>query len=318
MRVVGVSSGASAPEELVDNLVEFFRARGTTDISRVRGPARGRALHAAEADPAGHDRCRRGIALRKLLGALLVLASTAALVLPSSRCGPRSRTRCTATSARCRSQLRDLGVWGAIVLVALILIHAVVFFPAEIANATAGLVFGFWVALPRAGRVARVRGRPRVVACVRSGGRSRGALRGRGAARKRRRRVSGPSAAAARAASRGSCRSCPSASSATSPARRACRSGATRGRARSACCRSPRPPLPRARARFAVRLGSAAVARGRDDGRLALLTVRWRAADGAAAHRPASGAASSASGAAGRSAPNASRPRRRRSRHRPP
>jgi 4-hydroxy-3-methylbut-2-en-1-yl diphosphate reductase len=32
-RVVGISSGASAPEELVQRLVDFFRARGTTDIS---------------------------------------------------------------------------------------------------------------------------------------------------------------------------------------------------------------------------------------------------------------------------------------------
>ena len=32
-RVVGISSGASAPEELVQRLVEFFRARGTTDVS---------------------------------------------------------------------------------------------------------------------------------------------------------------------------------------------------------------------------------------------------------------------------------------------
>ena len=32
-RVVGISSGASAPEELVQRLVEFFRARGTGDIS---------------------------------------------------------------------------------------------------------------------------------------------------------------------------------------------------------------------------------------------------------------------------------------------
>ena len=31
-RVVGISSGATAPEELVDNLVAFFRARGTTDV----------------------------------------------------------------------------------------------------------------------------------------------------------------------------------------------------------------------------------------------------------------------------------------------
>jgi 4-hydroxy-3-methylbut-2-enyl diphosphate reductase len=32
-RVVGISSGASAPEELVTELVELFRARGVTDIS---------------------------------------------------------------------------------------------------------------------------------------------------------------------------------------------------------------------------------------------------------------------------------------------
>jgi 4-hydroxy-3-methylbut-2-enyl diphosphate reductase len=31
-RVVGISSGASAPEELVKRLVEFFKARGTTDV----------------------------------------------------------------------------------------------------------------------------------------------------------------------------------------------------------------------------------------------------------------------------------------------
>ncbi len=32
-RVVGISSGASAPEELVQRLVEFFRARGTQDVT---------------------------------------------------------------------------------------------------------------------------------------------------------------------------------------------------------------------------------------------------------------------------------------------
>lgn len=31
-RVVGISSGASAPEELVKRLVDFFKARGTTDV----------------------------------------------------------------------------------------------------------------------------------------------------------------------------------------------------------------------------------------------------------------------------------------------
>ena len=32
VRVVGITSGASAPEELVQRLVDFFRARGTTDV----------------------------------------------------------------------------------------------------------------------------------------------------------------------------------------------------------------------------------------------------------------------------------------------
>jgi 4-hydroxy-3-methylbut-2-enyl diphosphate reductase len=32
-RIVGISSGASAPEELVQRLVDFFRARGTDDVS---------------------------------------------------------------------------------------------------------------------------------------------------------------------------------------------------------------------------------------------------------------------------------------------
>jgi 4-hydroxy-3-methylbut-2-enyl diphosphate reductase len=34
-RVVGISSGASAPEELVEALVDFFRARGVTDIAEL-------------------------------------------------------------------------------------------------------------------------------------------------------------------------------------------------------------------------------------------------------------------------------------------
>jgi 4-hydroxy-3-methylbut-2-en-1-yl diphosphate reductase len=35
MRVVGITSGASAPEELVQRLVDFFRARGTTDVQEL-------------------------------------------------------------------------------------------------------------------------------------------------------------------------------------------------------------------------------------------------------------------------------------------
>ena len=32
-RVVGISSGASAPEELVTRLIDYFRARGVEDVS---------------------------------------------------------------------------------------------------------------------------------------------------------------------------------------------------------------------------------------------------------------------------------------------
>ena len=34
-RVVGITSGASAPESLVQRLVDFFRDRGTTDVSEL-------------------------------------------------------------------------------------------------------------------------------------------------------------------------------------------------------------------------------------------------------------------------------------------
>jgi len=36
VETLGITSGASAPEELVAELVEFFRARGTTDVSELR------------------------------------------------------------------------------------------------------------------------------------------------------------------------------------------------------------------------------------------------------------------------------------------
>ena len=47
-----------------------------------------------------------------------------------------------------REQLRDLGTGGVLVLVAIILAHAVIWYPAEIPTAAAGFVYGFWVALP--------------------------------------------------------------------------------------------------------------------------------------------------------------------------
>lgn len=50
-------------------------------------------------------------------------------------------------TAEVRSRIEDLGVAGPLLILALALIHAVVFYPAEIIDAAAGFVYGFFPAL---------------------------------------------------------------------------------------------------------------------------------------------------------------------------
>jgi uncharacterized membrane protein YdjX (TVP38/TMEM64 family) len=50
-------------------------------------------------------------------------------------------------TAQVRHQLDSLGIWGPILIIALALIHTVVFYPAEIVDAAAGFVYGFFPAL---------------------------------------------------------------------------------------------------------------------------------------------------------------------------
>jgi len=50
-------------------------------------------------------------------------------------------------TAEVRRQLNDLGFWGPLLIVALALIHTVVFYPAEIVDAAAGFAYGFFPAL---------------------------------------------------------------------------------------------------------------------------------------------------------------------------
>jgi uncharacterized membrane protein YdjX (TVP38/TMEM64 family) len=47
-----------------------------------------------------------------------------------------------------RSQIRSLGFGGVVLLIALMLAHAVLFYPTEIVSATAGFVYGFFAAAP--------------------------------------------------------------------------------------------------------------------------------------------------------------------------
>ena len=50
-------------------------------------------------------------------------------------------------TASLRDDLRGLGVGGALIVVALALAHSVVWYPAEILDAAAGYVYGFWVGI---------------------------------------------------------------------------------------------------------------------------------------------------------------------------
>lgn len=54
----------------------------------------------------------------------------------------------TGDTGALRRHLLDLGVGGALVLVGLILVHAVVFYPGEIVNTAAGFVYGLAIGLP--------------------------------------------------------------------------------------------------------------------------------------------------------------------------
>jgi uncharacterized membrane protein YdjX (TVP38/TMEM64 family) len=64
---------------------------------------------------------------------------------------PALRESCAAAiqgdTAEVREQVDSLGVAGPLLVIALTLLHAVVFYPAEIVDAAAGFAFGFWPAL---------------------------------------------------------------------------------------------------------------------------------------------------------------------------
>ena len=51
-------------------------------------------------------------------------------------------------TASLRDEIRDLHFGGVLIVLALAVLHAVVWYPAEILDAAAGFVYGFWAALP--------------------------------------------------------------------------------------------------------------------------------------------------------------------------
>jgi uncharacterized membrane protein YdjX (TVP38/TMEM64 family) len=88
------------------------------------------------------------VAVRRLLLTIAAFAATALLVWTVEPLRTALGHAIHGDVGALQEQLRGLGVTGALILVALILVHAVVLFPAEIVNATAGLAYGFAVAMP--------------------------------------------------------------------------------------------------------------------------------------------------------------------------
>ncbi len=75
----------------------------------------------------------------------LVLLTMLVLAIPELRDAFEAAVR--GNSAEVRNRLEDLGVAGPLLILGLALIHAVVFYPAEIVDAAAGFVYGFFPAL---------------------------------------------------------------------------------------------------------------------------------------------------------------------------
>jgi len=78
------------------------------------------------------------------LGGIALLAAMV-LAIPELRDAFEAAVR--GDTDEVRSRIEDLGVAGPLLILALALIHAVVFYPAEIVNAAAGFAYGFWAAL---------------------------------------------------------------------------------------------------------------------------------------------------------------------------
>jgi uncharacterized membrane protein YdjX (TVP38/TMEM64 family) len=83
-------------------------------------------------------------AVASTLAGILLLA-VLVLSVPALRDAFEAAVR--GDSAEVRSSIDGLGVAGPLLIVALALLHAFVFYPAEIVDAAAGFVYGFFPAL---------------------------------------------------------------------------------------------------------------------------------------------------------------------------
>jgi len=85
--------------------------------------------------------------LAAVVATLAGIALLAALVLAIPELRDAFEAAVRGDTAEVRSRIEDLGVAGPLLILGLALIHAVVFYPAEIVDAAAGFVYGFFPAL---------------------------------------------------------------------------------------------------------------------------------------------------------------------------
>ena len=83
-----------------------------------------------------------------LAATALAVAAGAALVLAVPELREAAGSALSGDAGALREQLRAAGAGGVALLLGLMLVHAVVWYPAEIPTAAAGFVYGFWLALP--------------------------------------------------------------------------------------------------------------------------------------------------------------------------
>ena len=96
-----------------------------------------------ERKPAGEHSARVALAM-----ALLGLTVLALLVITIEPLRTGVSNAVQGDTASLRQEIRDLDFGGALIVLALAMMHVVVWYPAEILDAAAGFVYGFWGALP--------------------------------------------------------------------------------------------------------------------------------------------------------------------------
>jgi uncharacterized membrane protein YdjX (TVP38/TMEM64 family) len=98
-------------------------------------------------EPESAERSRPHVPVVELLLTLAGVLLLAAMVVAIPPLRHAAEAALQGDTTEVRKQINDLGVAGPLLIVALALLHSVVLYPAEIVNAAAGFVYGFFPAM---------------------------------------------------------------------------------------------------------------------------------------------------------------------------